>query len=307
MDGICINMDDICILAEYFLHWLDAAPAPRVLFVGMTPVLQFYSNPAPHMEICLMESGSVEQLRLGDSTFALPQGQISLHNIHFGNHSPPKSVKGRAWCLIFDVSVVASNLEFLKERPVFSSTKARNPTEFIDVFRQMRRTCMRQGPPRERYVSNLAMFDPARLESGQGWVAWRVKALLMDFFSLLLDSATDANCSPLCPEAVDQALFLMEEKFNDPRLSLEAIARKVCLSPAHLGRIFKEHVGVAPMAYVQRLRLREAALRLQQTGQRIEQIADAVGYSDPLYFSKLFHREYGLSPRSFRNASFVSR
>ena len=144
------------------------------------------------------------------------------------------------------------------------------------------------------------MYDPARSSSEEGG-PWRLKGLLLELFSLLLDSAAEGDSGgPSLSEPVSRALSLIENRFADPGLGLAELAQAACLSVAQFGRLFTAQVGRPPMAYVQHLRLREAGLLLRQTQQRTEQIADAVGYRDALYFSKLFRRAYGQSPRAFR-------
>ena len=95
-------------------------------------------------------------------------------------------------------------------------------------------------------------------------------------------------------------MCIRDSRYNDPTLTLPELASAAGLSIDHFGRLFKSRVGLAPMAYVRRLRLREAALMLRQTGHRIEEIAASVGYPDPLYFSRLFSREFGIGPRGYR-------
>jgi AraC-like DNA-binding protein len=59
-------------------------------------------------------------------------------------------------------------------------------------------------------------------------------------------------------------------------------------------------MGISPMQYVQHLRLEEAKRLLRSTDLPIAEIAEQVGFADALYFSRLIHRESGVSPSLFR-------
>ena len=294
-------MDNICDLSLELISWLDKTPLPRVFFAGMTPLLRFSNPSSPNIEVCYLEKGSIEKLRIGDMEVDLPEHWACVHGLHFGNHSPPKKDRGRAWCVILDASGAPEKLAAkFRKSPVYAAAKATNPIELVDAFTRLRRVCVRQGLAPDGYNPAVAMFDPERADTTAGSIA-RVKSALLDVLGILSESSTgkEGNRSHF-PESVERALCMIEERYADPKLTLESLTREACLSTDHFGRIFKTHMGMAPMAYVQKLRLREAALLLQRTEHRIEQISASIGYSNPLYFSRLFKKEFGQGPRSYR-------
>lgn len=65
-------------------------------------------------------------------------------------------------------------------------------------------------------------------------------------------------------------------------------------------RRFKKATGLAPLEYVQNLRLEEAKQVLETTGLPIEEVAAAVGYEDIAFFRRLFRRRVGLTPAAYR-------
>ena len=69
----------------------------------------------------------------------------------------------------------------------------------------------------------------------------------------------------------DLASWMVEHVRND--LSLEALAKRVCLSPRHFARRFKGVFGGTPAAFVKNLRLDEARRRLTERTQAIENVA----------------------------------
>jgi transcriptional regulator GlxA family with amidase domain len=58
--------------------------------------------------------------------------------------------------------------------------------------------------------------------------------------------------------------------------------------------------GLAPIAYVQRLRIEDAKRRLEGTQEPIDEISWRVGYEDPAFFRRLFKRTTGLAPGAYR-------
>ena len=94
----------------------------------------------------------------------------------------------------------------------------------------------------------------------------------------------------------------LEECYTEP-FDLDAAAEKAGLSRAHFSSRFAERFGIPPREYIIRLRLHRAEKLLCNPDLHIAQAATLVGYEDPLYFSRLFHKRYGCSPRTFRNRS----
>ena len=79
------------------------------------------------------------------------------------------------------------------------------------------------------------------------------------------------------------------------------------LSEYHFIHLFREYTGFSPHAYVTRLRLDKAKDLMVSTTMNISEIAFAVGYANPLYFSRLFKRHTGLSPSRFRTGAGAER
>ncbi|MBQ7839081.1 MAG: helix-turn-helix transcriptional regulator [Lachnospiraceae bacterium] len=89
-------------------------------------------------------------------------------------------------------------------------------------------------------------------------------------------------------------------------LDLDQLAEKLHISKSHFAHLFKELVGCSPSNYQQKLRLDKARHYLLHTSQSVKEIAHAVGYSDALYFSRLFRKKYDISPKDFRKASGIA-
>lgn len=63
---------------------------------------------------------------------------------------------------------------------------------------------------------------------------------------------------------------------------------------------FKQITGQTPLQYILSLRISNAQSLLENTGYSISEIAEQVGYDNSLYFSRLFHKQTGMSPKEYR-------
>jgi len=81
---------------------------------------------------------------------------------------------------------------------------------------------------------------------------------------------------------------------------LEELASEAGLSVPHFSTLFRRQTGYAPIDYLIRQRVREACRLLDTTSGSISMIANAVGYQDPYYFTRMFRRIMGCSPRAYR-------
>ena len=68
----------------------------------------------------------------------------------------------------------------------------------------------------------------------------------------------------------------------------------------NLYRLFKEETGKSLQEYLIEFRLRKACELLRTTSYSIGAVACSVGYADPLYFTRLFHKRVGMSPTVYR-------
>jgi AraC-like DNA-binding protein len=84
------------------------------------------------------------------------------------------------------------------------------------------------------------------------------------------------------------------------KLRLSDAARMVHMSPRQFMKIFKPVAGTTLVAYLNHVRLSNAARLLNETALTIVEIANEVGFSDQSYFDKQFKRAFGCSPKQFR-------
>jgi AraC-like DNA-binding protein len=126
--------------------------------------------------------------------------------------------------------------------------------------------------------------------------------------ALLLSSFVGKQIEPVrirrdtFPEPVEKAWTCLHENINTPGaiLSLRKLAEVACVSSQHLCRLFQTTVGQSPVEAVRFARLKKARELLSTTNQSIKEIARSCSFDDPLYFTRQFHKAFGLSPRDLR-------
>jgi signal transduction histidine kinase/AraC-like DNA-binding protein/ABC-type sugar transport system substrate-binding protein len=84
------------------------------------------------------------------------------------------------------------------------------------------------------------------------------------------------------------------------QVSLKEIATHVGLSEQHLIRSFRKEIGITPIDYLKRYRIRKAKALLELGNQSITEVALEVGFSDSSYFARVFRGEVGVSPSAYR-------
>jgi signal transduction histidine kinase/AraC-like DNA-binding protein len=98
---------------------------------------------------------------------------------------------------------------------------------------------------------------------------------------------------------VRKAMAFIHEHFSDS-ISRRDIAQHVSIAEDYLTYCFRQELGTTPMKYLQRYRVNRARQLLKESAKNITEIALMVGFSDSGYFSRIFHRETGMSPEAFR-------
>jgi two-component system response regulator YesN len=86
-------------------------------------------------------------------------------------------------------------------------------------------------------------------------------------------------------------------------ISLDSMARQLRLSPSYCSNFFKTHMGIGFSEFLIRLRISKAKRLLLETDDKISDIALKVGFHDAAYFNKVFKRETGITPNTFRQSS----
>lgn len=113
-------------------------------------------------------------------------------------------------------------------------------------------------------------------------------------------SFRDSRGSARYGSVIRKARAFIDERYSDSNLTLHDVASHVALSNNHFCTVFSQEMGVTFTEYLTNLRITRARELLSTTAMRTGDVAYAVGYNDPHYFSYLFKKNTGLSPRDYR-------
>ena len=98
---------------------------------------------------------------------------------------------------------------------------------------------------------------------------------------------------------MDTAMTYFNENYNRD-INIEEYATSKGMSVSWFIRSFKKFTGSTPMQFIVALRVNNAQVLLETTNYSINEISKIVGYDNQLYFSRLFHKLKGFSPREYR-------
>lgn len=119
----------------------------------------------------------------------------------------------------------------------------------------------------------------------------------------MIKSAIDARDGASNKKFKDQLALAMEfvdSNYADAGLNLNEVAQKVNISPSYLSAMFSKETDTTFVEYVTAKRMDKACELLKTTGEKTAAIAELVGYKDSHYFSFIFKKTYGVSPKEYR-------
>lgn len=92
----------------------------------------------------------------------------------------------------------------------------------------------------------------------------------------------------------------VDENFSQAELSLETISHALGYNKKYISYVFKKHMDIGVVEYLNTLRIQNACTMIQQGGTTsVSDVAYACGFRDPQYFSKVFKHRMGVSPATY--------
>lgn len=271
-------MDKNCVFLDKLAAFVSCTPTPPVCFAACQRTRSF-NRPAPLAGLLYQASGDFGEWCVSGRPWFLPVNHLAIGCCHQGSASPESVKPVEIWAVAFNLAGIAE-FEYLWDEPARESTPVQNPARLITAFQKTA----------TRFVA-AADTDPLLL-----------KAALLELLAVARSEFQQPpEGTTRRPAAVTLALDWMSEHFHEPEITLNTLAATAGLSVHHFGRTFQQAMGVSAMHYLRDLRVRHSCGQLQGTALRINEIAYAVGFRDPLHFSRVFHEFTGQSPRAFRH------
>jgi transcriptional regulator GlxA family with amidase domain len=100
---------------------------------------------------------------------------------------------------------------------------------------------------------------------------------------------------------IERTIAYMKEHLDQP-MQAAVLASRANVSLSHYFALFKRQTGCTPIDFFIHLRMERAREMLETTGLTVKEVAAALGYDDPFYFSRVFKSINGLAPTDYRHA-----
>jgi two-component system response regulator YesN len=129
------------------------------------------------------------------------------------------------------------------------------------------------------------------------------KAVFFEKVKALLEALVDyrdAHTAGRYQSVIVKAREYIDQHFASEDISLNSTANHVGISPNHLSSVFVQESGENFIVYLTRVRIEKAKQLLKDTTMKSADIACETGFSDSHYFSFIFKKHTGMSPREFR-------
>ncbi|MBR6667434.1 MAG: AraC family transcriptional regulator [Clostridia bacterium] len=125
-------------------------------------------------------------------------------------------------------------------------------------------------------------------------------ALLPAYGQLLAQSISSRRRVSPRNHLVEEIAQSIAQNYANPHYELDELLKSAPYCYDYLCRLFRQEMHTTPHKYLSSLRLQAAADHLRRgAGSSITEVARMCGYSDPLYFSRMFKKKYGVSPREY--------
>ncbi|MFF2175842.1 helix-turn-helix domain-containing protein [Lysinibacillus sp. NPDC058147] len=140
----------------------------------------------------------------------------------------------------------------------------------------------------------IMLHQNANAHSGIGKL--RVKELFLSVMHQVLVGCKhrESGSSP-SERVIEEAIAYIHRYYMNP-LTLDELAELHAMSPKRFSYFFHKHTGFRPIDYLINYRMERASDLLKVSNFPIHDIAISVGYTNPLYFSRVFKKKFGVSP-----------
>ncbi|WP_229521478.1 helix-turn-helix domain-containing protein [Paenibacillus monticola] len=126
-----------------------------------------------------------------------------------------------------------------------------------------------------------------------------VENAVLDALCDFADQVKDTRTTMLSRTAAVCQNYIFNHLYEE--LSLDKLAEVAGLNGSYLSQLFKKETGIAVSDYIQRERIEEAKRLMEYSGVTLSDIATRLHFNDQSYFTKVFKKYTGTTPRQFRN------
>lgn len=243
-------------------------------------------RPGYHLHMVLSGEGNVEMEGRRERLHA---GQLFLEKPGELTHYYPN--RDRPWTYCW-VTFAGDNAEAYMEQAGFTDgVNTRN--SYVDT--------------KEFYRLADALLDHPTLQLAS---SLRRFGLLNEFIALAIESHQRSGeghriTAHTSDNYIDHALDFIHHNYSS--IKVADISSYIGVNRSYFANLFKQSVGVSPCEYLLNVRMQKSAELLVNTTLPIQDVAEYVGYENPLTFSKAFKKTFGVSPKYYRTQPEAER
>ena len=251
----------------------------------------------PELEITYVQKGTM-CYKVNHMVYHLKEGDIVFNNsgaLHSGTMENQKD------CAYIPVT--------FDSRLIYGFFQSTVNSKYVDPVIQdsmLPAICIDQSEPWHKpfreYLLRIIDLD----EKKPDFYELDITICLQSMWRLLLEHITyepqASRENSLEYDRIKKILSYIEENYQN-KITLNDIAGHIHLCESECTRLFKRHMNTTLFAFLQEYRI-ERSLEFLQDDQPVSAVADKAGFSDPNYYSKVFAKIKGCSPREYRNHRF---
>ena len=215
------------------------------------------------------------QLSAGDAFF-IPAGKVSYY----------EASKEDPWCYAW-VSFLGINSEMYLYQLMTSTD---------DVY-------IVHGLDNQKYKERI--FEIISLQGVSTSRYFQANGILFQIMAMLFDDINFQESNWGKNSVVDEVKFYLDINYAE-KIKLRDVAKSFGIHPNYLTRIFHEKYGISPKQYLISLKLKKARRLLTTTELSVSVISSSLGFDDQLAFSKIFKKEFAVSPSEYRKQGRIS-
>lgn len=191
--------------------------------------------------------------------------------------------------------------------PCFAAEDAGRLLEPFERVRAGGSAVVRIPSERQAFLESLFVELAAASDPEGGGAPHAVQRSLLTLVLNEIQRAAQWEADPASPKSVvAESLGFIERNCLRP-LTLKDVAQAVGRSPAYVTTALSKATGRSAVEWIIAGRMAEARRLLLHSDERIEEVAERVGYADPTHFIRMFQRAHGATPAAWRAAQSLSR
>lgn len=214
-----------------------------------------------------------------------------------------RMIEGQMDCRILKAHGGQEALDILsKESPALVLLDLMMPeVDGFEVLRAMRESDATRGVPViVLSAQHLTGEDMQRLQEGVAAVLGKGLFSVPEILAQVEGALGHAKrLGSQAARTVRDAMAYIHEHYAEP-VTRAALAKHVALTERYLTLCFRQELGITPTTYLNRYRVKQARVLLEQGTMSITEVAMATGFSDGSYFNRVFRQEMGVSPREYQ-------